>query len=289
MSPLLQQPQQPLASASPCKATDSTPPRMLSCTASEIAACLQMLMLARRGFCSRPSSLWQTRPPTKLQRAAALVQELAAQPQAGGEGGSATQQASRAGTGLCLPSWGFGVHQLCRGWPYSPRQPVREAMAQSRHVDQQQGLAAWCGTLNASASCTTPCRQLQLAGGSKEIACSRRGGQQTSMGFSDGDREGQPIGAQPQTALAQMAACSMPAGRQMSVACMAGNGVLQQRAAVQAAAVACIRHVEVKNAAGKLGCTTASGAESETISSRTQRCRHVKLSSQANASHLQNS
>ena len=79
-----------------------------------MAARMQMLMLARRGFCNRPSSLWQTRPPTKLQRAAALVQELAAQPQAGGEGGNATQQARRAGTGFCLPSWGYELHQLCR-------------------------------------------------------------------------------------------------------------------------------------------------------------------------------
>ena len=104
------------------------------CTASETAACLQMLMLARRGFCSRPSSLWQTQPPTKLQRAAALVQELAAQPQAGREGGNATQQASRAGTGLCLPSWGCGAQQLCRRWPHRPRQPMREATARSSRI-----------------------------------------------------------------------------------------------------------------------------------------------------------
>ena len=112
MWPLLQQPQQPLALASPLQGP--TLPTMISAQHLNPAARLQMLMLARRGFCSRPSSLWQTRPPTKLQRAAALVQELAAQAQAGGQGDNGTQQASRAGTGLCLPGWGYGVHQLCQ-------------------------------------------------------------------------------------------------------------------------------------------------------------------------------
>ena len=117
MSLLLQQPGQTLASASPLGGHGLYTSKTVLSAQHLTAACLQMLMLARRGFCSRPSSLWQTRPPTKLQRAAALVQELAAQPQAGGEGGNATLQASRTGTGPCLPSWEYEVHQLCRSWP----------------------------------------------------------------------------------------------------------------------------------------------------------------------------
>ena len=82
-------------------------------------------------------------------------------------------------------------------------------------------------------------------------------------------------------AMAQVQACSMQAGQPMRVPCLAGDGSLQRRGAVQAATMACIRHVGERHAAGKLGCTTVFVADQPSDSSlfcEGSRCPRVRCS-----------
>ena len=162
-------------------------------------------------------------------------------------------------------------------------------MAGSRHISQEEDLAAWRGTWNASASCTAPFTQLQLAGRSKRDCIQRMSGPAGKYELLKPRR----LRAAARCAASTRPwhrwksfaprrcswtglhrqgltnACSMHAGQHMSLAWSAGAGVLQQQAAVQAAAMACIRHVEETHAAGKagLGCTTVFGADQPSDSS----------------------